>query len=100
MTNKEELINQHIREYESRLKHIEELYDKADKATAHLDETHDSRSELQDLAKERQRLHEETGDVQTMSTQNWRDDLMHKSGPMAIWDLFALKLEEFIERHE
>ena len=100
MTSKEDLVTQHIREYESRLKHIEELYDRADKATAHLDESHDSRNELRELEKERLRLQTETGDIQTISTKNWRDDMLHKSGPMAIWDLFAQKLEEFLERHE
>ena len=100
MTNKEELVSQHIREYESRLKHIEELYDRAEKATAHLDESHDSRGELRELEKERLRLHEDTGKLQTISMKNWREGLLHKSGPMAIWDLFALKLEDFIERHE
>ena len=67
MTNKEELVSQHIREYESRLKHIEELYDRAEKATAHLDESHDSRGELRELEKERLRLHEDTGKLQTIS---------------------------------
>ena len=100
MTTKEELITQHIREYESRLKHIDELYDRAEKATAHLDESHDSHSELRELASERSRLQQETDDIKTISVKNWREDTMHASGPMAIWDLLAQKLEDFVERHE
>jgi len=42
MTTKVQLIEQHVREYESRLKHIEELYDRALKATNHLDEDHEA----------------------------------------------------------
>jgi hypothetical protein len=48
MTNKEQLIDQHIREYESRLKHIDELYERAHSATEHLDDAHETRVELKD----------------------------------------------------
>ena len=89
MTNKEQLISQHIREYESRLKHIDELYEKAEKATAHLDESHDSHSELQQLASERLKLQQEAGEIKTISVKNWREDTIQASGPMAIWDLLA-----------
>ena len=100
MTTKEELITQHIREYESRLKHIDELYDRAEKATAHLDEEHESRSELGHLATERQKLQQESDNLQTMSVEHWREDSIQQAGPMAIWDILAQKLENFIERHE
>jgi hypothetical protein len=46
MTTKEHLVEQHIREYESRLKHIDELYERAHQATDHLDEEHEVRSAL------------------------------------------------------
>ena len=100
MTTKEELIGQHIREYEARLKHIDELYERAEKATAHLDEAHDSRSELQTLAAERQKLQQENDDLQTLSLKNWQEDSIQQAGPMAIWDILAQKLEGFLERHE
>ena len=100
MTTKEQLIDQHIREYESRLKHIDELYQKAHEATEHLDEEHDSRSELQEYASQRHQLLQKTSDVKTMPVSNWREETIQNSGPMAIWDVLAQKLEDFIERHE
>ena len=100
MTNKEQLIEQHIREYESRLKHIDELYEQAHKATEHLEEEHDSRSELKSYAEQRAQLQQEAEDIKTMPVGNWREETMQNAGPMAIWDILAQKLEDFIERHE
>jgi hypothetical protein len=100
MTNKEQLIDQHIREYESRLKHIDELYERAQSATAHLDEAHETRSELKDYAAQRSRLQLQRDEVKTMPVANWREETIQNAGPMAIWDILAQKLEDFIERHE
>ena len=100
MTNKEQLIEQHIREYESRLKHIDELYDRAHEATAHLDDAHETRTELQDYAVQRDRLRQKADEVKTMPVANWREETVQSAGPMAIWDILAQKLEEFVERHE
>ena len=100
MTNKEQLIEQHIREYESRMKQIDELYEQAQRATEHLDEAHSSRSELQEIAEQRAKLKQETNEVKTMPVQNWREETTQAAGPMAIWDILAQKLEDFIERHE
>lgn len=100
MTNREELINQHIREYESRLLHIDELYAKADKATAHFDESHESRSELNKLAEERLKMQKEAESLKTLDVDTWEEDTIRQAGPMAIWDILAQKLEAFIERHE
>ena len=100
MTTKEQLIDQHIREYESRMKHIDELYERAHDATAHLDEAHETRSELNDYATQRARLQQHADEVKTMPIANWREETVQNAGPMAIWDILAQKLEDFIERHE
>ena len=100
MTTKEQLIDQHIREYESRLKHIDELYERAHKATEHLDDEHQTRSELKEYATQRSELQQHADDVKTMPVSNWREETIQKAGPMAIWDILAQKLEDFIERHE
>jgi hypothetical protein len=99
MTTKEQLIEQHVREYESRLKHLDELYQRAHSATEHLDDTHASRSELQDYATQRALLKKKTDQVKTMDPGSWRAETIQNSGPMAIWDVLAQKLEDFIERH-
>ena len=100
MTNKEQLIEQHIREYESRLKHIDELYVRAHEATEHLDDDHSSRTELDGIARERAELREQADDIQSMSLDKWREETVKSAGPMAIWDILAQKLEDFLERHE
>ncbi len=53
MTTEKHLIDQHIREYEARLKHIDELYERAQKATNHLADEHETRSELGKYATQR-----------------------------------------------
>ena len=100
MTTKEQLIDQHIREYESRLKHIDELYERAHKATEHLDDEHDTRSELQDYAAQRSQLPQNADEIKTMPVDKWRQETVQSAGPMAIWDILAQKLEDFLERHE
>ncbi len=100
MTTKEQLIDQHIREYESRLKHIDELYERAHKATEHLHDEHDTRSELKDYEEQRQKLKQKADEIKTMPIQNWREETVQTAGPMAIWDILAQKLEDFLERHD
>ncbi len=100
MTTKEHLIDQHIREYESRKKHIDELYERAHAATRHLDDEHESRSELKEIHVQRQRLPQQSDEIKTMSADHWREDTVQNAGPMAIWDILAQKLEDFVERHE
>lgn len=96
-TTKEQLIDQHIREYESRLKHIDELYERAHKATEHLDDEHESRSELKWFEERRSNVKDA---IETMPVKNWREETVKKAGPMAIWDIIAQQLEDFLERHE
>lgn len=100
MTTKEQLIDQHIREYESRLKHIDELYQRAHEKTEHLDAGHTTRTELRQYAEQRDRLEEQTRAVRTMPLNQWREETVRSAGPMAIWDILAQKLEDIIERHE
>ena len=100
MTTKEQLVDQHIREYESRLKHIDELYARAHQATEHLDEEHEVRSELKEYDLQRARLKQHADDVRTMPVEKWREETVQNAGPMAIWDILAQKLENFLERHD
>ena len=100
MTTKEQLIDQHIREYESRLKHIDELYERAHKATQHLDDDHETRSELKEIAEKREQLPRDADEIKTMKIDDWRQETVRNAGPMAIWDILAQKLEDFLERHE
>ena len=97
---KEQLVNQHIREYESRLKHVAELYARAQKATDHLDEDHLSKSELKALSERKSKMEQQAPEIRTMSTDDWRKETIKNAGPMAIWDILAQQLEKFVERYE
>ncbi len=104
MTSKEQLIEQHIREYQSRLKHVDELFVQAKQVTEDLDDKHESHSELEDYAEQAKYYlgehGEESEDIKTMKVNKWREETAAAAGPMAIWDILAQKLESFIERHE
>ena len=104
MTSKEQLIEQHIREYQARLKHVDELFVQAHEVTEDLEESHESHTELKDYA-EQPRYYmgehdEESEEIKTMKVKKWREETAAAAGPMAIWDILAQKLENFIERHE
>ncbi len=66
MTNKEHLIEQHIREYESRMKHIDELYQRAHQAAAKLATADDACTGLDELTAQRSLLRETTESIKTM----------------------------------
>jgi hypothetical protein len=100
MTTKEQLIEQHVREYESRLRHIDELYQRAQEAAGHPQETEGPGSELKDLRAQLSLLRETTQHIKAMPLDKWRTETLRSAGPMAIWDVIAQKLEDFIERHE
>ena len=100
MTNKEHLIEQHIREYESRMKHIDELYERAHQAAADADEESEKRARLKELEAQRKLLRHTTEHIKTMPMDHWREATASNAGPMAVWDILAQKLEDFVERHE
>jgi hypothetical protein len=35
-----------------------------------------------------------------MPVEKWREETVQNAGPMAIWDILAQKLENFLERHD
>ncbi len=100
MTTKEQLIEQHIREYESRLRHIDELYARAHEVAENLDDDQTARAELEEFAEQRGELKKKAEQLKSLPASNWREETMRAAGPMAIWDILAQKLEDFVERHE
>ena len=100
MTATERLVSEHIREYESRLKHIDELFKRAHQASEKLDDDHALKSELEQYQQQRTELAKEADRVKTMPVDQWRKNLLKSSGPMAIWDILAQKLEDLTERLE
>ena len=95
MNNLEHMVEQHVREYESRLKHVDELVDRA-KATEH-PEVH---KELENLMPQRDELAGQLDSMRLKSLDHWREEELAKAGPMGIWDAVAQQLESLVERFE
>jgi hypothetical protein len=100
MTTKEQLIEQHIREYESRMKHIDELYDRAQQAAGELAEETEAKQKLREFDAQRDLLKQTTEHIKSMPLDHWREETARNAGPMAVWDILAQKLEDFVEKRE
>lgn len=89
MTKFNQLAEQHIIEHQSRMKHIDELMQKAEETG---DE--ESKTELAEL-KEKQT---EMGDYIEQLKEKSPEQLMETAGPMVMWELVAQRLEKLIEK--
>lgn len=99
MTTKEQLVEQHIREYESRQKHVDELLAQASKVV----ETSPAQGAQHEVAlyqNQHDNLVEHTEQMKKMPLDHWREETIQSAGPMAIWDVIAQKLEDLVERVE
>ena len=99
MTNKEQLVEQHIREYEARQKHVDELLARAQKVV----ETNPVpavKSEVDLYKNQHDNLVEHAEQLKTMPLEHWREETIKNAGPMAIWDVIAQKLEDLVEKVE
>lgn len=96
MTNTEQLVERHIKEYEARLKHIDELMKQAEQAAAAAEENQTLDTELSELRLNRDKLDRELEAMVKKSATDWAQ----KGGPMVMWDVMAERLEHLIERAE
>jgi predicted component of type VI protein secretion system len=98
MTGIEHLVEQHILEYESRLKHVDELLERAHKAVEK--EPSPVSEELAALKEEREKFAAHLEELRLKSLQDWREEEIEKAGPMGVWDALAQQLEKLVERFE
>lgn len=87
MTNIDQLAEQHIRQYESQLKHIDEVMEQAIKSQ-------EESADYQELAKHRGELADYIEELKDKAPIKWMED----GGPMVMWDIAAERIEELIER--
>ncbi len=97
MTTKDQLVEQHIREYKSRGKHIDELLERAHEAAKDLSDDHAIKTELAQIQEKRGELARESENAGKMSLEHWREETIQTAGPMAIWDVVAQKLGDLVE---
>lgn len=98
MTDLNRRVEQAILEYQARLSHLDEMLERANKelsaATPHTEE----KMTLVEIERERDRLASHYEKLKFKSIENWREEEIQISGPMAIWDVIAQKLENLLER--
>jgi hypothetical protein len=100
MTELNQLIEQQIDQYESRLKYIDGLLERAGKGVSAKNVHPDIHAQIGGLKNERDKLATLVDAVKQKSTNNLPENMFEQYGPMAIWDMFAQKLEKLVERIE
>lgn len=95
------LVDQHFREYDSRLQHLDKLLEQAQKkAVAQSPEQAETSAQLEELKLERDKLAVWLDELKLKSLENWREDEIMKAGPMGIWDAVAQQVEKMVEHIE
>lgn len=94
------LVEQHILEFESRQKHVDELLTHARNTASEAPEHADIRDRLQKLQEEQDRLVVRLDELRLKNLDNWREEEIEKSGLMGIWDALAQQAEKLVERLE
>ncbi|MDA8789443.1 hypothetical protein N9N07_00810 [Pseudomonadales bacterium] len=84
----------------SRLYRLDGLYDRAQELMQGLGADHAARCELNEYDQQRNYLKQQIIGVEAMDLQEWREQMIPNGGPLAIWDILAEALEDFIERYE
>lgn len=100
MTTQNQLIEQHIREYQSRIQHIDELMARAQQGLEEDEAPEESHTALEAAKRNREKLATLYEELKLSSTENWRKEEIIKSGPMGVWDAVAQQLEKLVERFE
>ena len=91
MTTPEQLAEMRVRKHEARLKHIDELMEKAEETAAPEQGIGD---ELSELKQEREKM----GDYVAGLKQKSPQEFMEIAGPMVMWEIIAERLEKLIEK--
>ena len=98
MTDSNDLIEQHIVEYESHLKHIDEMLSRAHEHVASGAAPAEAEKELQELKGEREKLADHLSEMKRKGPEDWEEETFERAGPMGIWDAVARRLEKLVER--
>jgi hypothetical protein len=94
------LAEQRIREYDLRLKHLDEVLAHAEKKLIQTPEEAETSELLGKLKENRDRLACWVDEAKCKPPENWRQDEIRKAGPMGIWDAIAQQVDKLVERLE
>jgi len=98
MTHRDHLIEQHILQHESHLKHIDEMLRRAHEHVEAGQAPSGAEEELAELKDEREKLAGHLTEMKRQEADQWDPQLLKRSGPMGIWDAVAKRLEKLVER--
>lgn len=96
MTDSSDLTEQQILKHEAHLKHVDELFTKADEVSPQEGED----PLLAALKSERNTLEALLKQMRHEGEENWQETEARHFGPLAIWEALARVLERKIESHE
>jgi len=99
MTKLDQLIQEHIREHEMRLKHVDSLLERAQQGIAKTGGG-DAAEQLARAKAERDKLAGRVEEYKVKPPEQWSEEEFEKTGPMVIWDTVAQQLEKLVERME
>ena len=94
MHDKEQLVEQHIREYESRQKHIDELLQRAKKHAQDRPELHEDLTLIQDKHEE---MVSSVQDLKQGRIDEQAIQAIEQAGPMGVWYGLISELETLLE---
>ncbi len=95
------LVEQRIKEYDMRLRHVDEVLSYAKKGLVQSASDPDTLVLLSRLEVERNKLADWLGETRRRPPEAWKkDEIMRTAGPMGIWDAIALQVEKLVERFE
>jgi hypothetical protein len=97
MSKLNQLIQQHILEHESHLKHVDELLDRAQERIA---KEEAAAEQLANAKRERDKLSSRVEEFKLRPPDQWSEAEFEKTGPMVVWDTLAQGLEKLVERLE
>ena len=98
MTRLDHLVEQHVQAYEARLRHIDELLERADRGAGALAGESPERQELEALRRRRERLAALVASYRRRAREGTEREALEHLGPMIVWEEVARRLEALVER--
>ena len=91
------LRSEHISRYQARLKHLDQLLERARQAKI---EEAEHEAELKEITSKHEELTKYVSDLEHIDVEDWKEEEIEKSGPMGLWDSVAQQLEKLVEKIE
>lgn len=98
MTTLEALASHHGSKYEAQLRHIDELFERADSRLTSIGGEPELNNELEALRRDREKLVADIEDIKKKTSEEWQEETIEEAGPMVLWEAIAKRLESLVER--